>query len=69
VLLLLGGFWMALLLGWRAPDRFLGDLEGCGTSRWLRLSLLVALRWVAPPALALGLVASLTDLIGRWLPG
>jgi NSS family neurotransmitter:Na+ symporter len=63
VLLLLGGLLLSLLLGWARPGQLSRDLEGCGTpagwQRWLRF----ALRWVAPPAIALGLVASVIDLL------
>ena len=63
VLLLLGGLLVAVLLGWAAPERLEIDLAGCATPslwrRWLRF----ALRWVAPPAIALGLVASVIDLL------
>ncbi len=63
VLLLLGGLLVALLLGWATPDRLEADLAGCSTPspwrRWLRF----ALRWVAPPAIALGLAASVIDLL------
>jgi NSS family neurotransmitter:Na+ symporter len=63
VLLLLGGLLISLLLGWAVPERLEDDLQGCATPsawrRWLRF----ALRWVAPPAIALGLVASVLDLV------
>jgi NSS family neurotransmitter:Na+ symporter len=65
VLLIVGGLATALLLGWRAQERFRRDLTGSGSARVLVASLLWALRWISTPALALGLAVSVADLIGR----
>jgi NSS family neurotransmitter:Na+ symporter len=66
VLLISGGFGMALLLGWGAPARFRADLEGAGSRRWLVRGLLWALRWVSLPAIAVGLAVSVADLVRSW---
>jgi NSS family neurotransmitter:Na+ symporter len=66
VLLLAGGLAMALLLGWQVPGRYRTDLLQAGSdSRQVR-ALLWALRWISPPAIGLGLVVSLTDLLSNW---
>ncbi|MCP9927926.1 sodium-dependent transporter [Cyanobium sp. CH-040] len=66
VLLIAGGLAMALLLGWRAPRRYRADLEGSGSPPQLVGALLFALRWVSPPAIAVGLVVSVIDLARSW---
>jgi NSS family neurotransmitter:Na+ symporter len=66
VVLISGGLVMALLLGWRVPQRFREDLAGSGSSPRLVRALLWALRWVSPPAIALGLVVSIQDLWRIW---
>tara|TARA_B100001175_G_scaffold24674_1_gene18308 strand:+ start:1864 stop:3183 length:1320 start_codon:yes stop_codon:yes gene_type:complete len=63
LLLILGGLLLALLLGWVVPNRFQDDLEGSGTPVPLQRLLLVMLRWVSPPVVAVGLVISLVDLV------
>ena len=63
LLLILGGLLLALLLGWIVPDRFQQDLRESSTPAQLRRLLLVLLRWISPPVLALGLVISLVDLL------
>ena len=63
LLLILGGLLLALLLGWIVPNRFQDDLEGSGTPVPLQRLLLVMLRWVSPPVVAVGLVISLVDLV------
>ena len=63
LLLILGGLLLALLLGWVAPNRFKEDLQGSGTPVPLQRLLLVMLRWVSPPVVAVGLVISLVDLV------
>ena len=63
LLLILGGLLLALLLGWVVPDRFQQDLRESSTPAQLRRLLLVLLRWISPPVLALGLVVSLVDLL------
>lgn len=62
LLLILGGLLLALLLGWVVPDRFREDLAQSGTPPFLNQLLLVMLRWVSPPVVALGLVISVVDL-------
>jgi NSS family neurotransmitter:Na+ symporter len=66
VALIAGGLALALLLGWSAPQRYRTDLEGSGTPPDLVTALLFALRWVSPPAIALGLVVSIADLARSW---
>ncbi len=66
VLLMTGGLAMVLLMGWWAPERFIGDLEHCATPAWARRGLLVMLRWVAPLAIATGLTVSVVDLLRQW---
>ena len=63
LMLILGGLLLALLLGWVLPDRFHQDLSVSGTPTWLRRLLLLMLRWVSPPVVALGLVVSVADLL------
>jgi len=63
LLLILGGLLLALLLGWVVPERFRQDLAESGTSPLIRRLLLVVLRWVSPPVVAIGLVISLADLL------
>ena len=45
------------------PERFRQDLAESGTSPLIRRLLLVVLRWVSPPVVAIGLVISLADLL------
>jgi NSS family neurotransmitter:Na+ symporter len=63
LLLILGGLLLSLLLGWVLPERFNKDLSASGTSPAVQMLLLVMLRWVAPPVVALGLVFSVLDLV------
>ncbi len=63
LLLILGGFLLALLLGWVLPDRFQAELTHSGSPLWLQHFLLVMLRWISPPVIAVGLVISVVDLI------
>lgn len=67
VLLISGGLAMALLLGWQAPQRLRADLAASGSAPRLVAALLWALRWISPPAIALGLAVSITDLLAAWL--
>ncbi|CAK6697262.1 MULTISPECIES: sodium-dependent transporter [unclassified Synechococcus] len=67
VLLILGGLLVALLLSWQAPARFLADLQGCATPPGLRRALLLSLRWISVPAIAVGLGVSVLDLAKMWL--
>ena len=62
LMLILGGLLLALLLGWVLPSRFEQDLSASGTPSLLRRLLLVMLRWIAPPVVAVGLVISVVDL-------
>jgi len=66
VLLIAAGLAMAVLLGWAAPQQLQSDLEGCGSSPRLRRLLLLALRWLSPPAIAVGLAVSVSDLLRSW---
>ena len=66
VCLLAGGLLMALLMGWRAPQRFTADLSSSATAPSLLRLLLWALRWVSVPAISLGLVVSVLDLLKTW---
>jgi NSS family neurotransmitter:Na+ symporter len=68
VLLIAAGLAMAVLMGWVAPQRLQTDLAGCGSSGPLQRLLLVALRWVSPLAIAVGLAVSIGDLLQSW-PG
>ena len=63
LLLILGGLLLAVLLGWVVPDRFRQDLKNSGTSPQLGQLLLVMLRWVSPPVVAIGLAISVADLL------
>ena len=66
VLLIAGGLALAVLMGWRAPDRLASDLRGSGTAPGLVLALQRALRWVSVPVVSVGLAVSVVDLIRRW---
>lgn len=66
VLLIAGGLAMALLLGWSAPQRFRADLTDAGSAPRLVALLLWLLRWISLPAISLGLVVSVTDLVRTW---
>ena len=66
VLLILGGLGITLLLGWGSPMRLVRDLEDSGTPRGLSGLLLATLRWVSLPAITVGLLISIMDLIGTW---
>ena len=63
LLLILGGLLLALLLGWVLPARFQEELSHSGSPIWLQCFLLVMLRWISPPVIAVGLVISVIDLI------
>ena len=63
LLLILGGLLLAVLLGWVLPDRFQEELTHSGSPVWLQRFLLVMLRWISPPVIAVGLVISVIDLI------
>ncbi len=63
LLLILGGLLLALLMGWVLPSRFQEELSHSGSPVWLQRFLLVMLRWISPPVIAVGLVISVIDLI------
>ena len=63
LLLILGGLLLALLMGWVLPSRFQEELSYSGSPVWLQRFLLVMLRWISPPVIAVGLVISVIDLI------
>ena len=63
LLLIVGGLLLTLLLGWVMPARFEQDLEASGSSPALRRLLLVMLRWVAPPIVAVGVVISVIEML------
>ena len=63
LLLILGGLLLALLMGWVLPARFQEELTHSGSPVWLQRFLLVMLRWISPPVIAIGLVISVIDLI------
>ena len=63
LLLILGGLLLALLLGWVLPERFQEELTHSGSPLWLKRFLLVMLRWISPPVIAVGLVISVIDLM------
>jgi NSS family neurotransmitter:Na+ symporter len=67
VLLITGGLALAVLMGWRQPERLAGDLQASGTSPGLVLALQRALRWLSVPAISLGLAVSVLDLLQDWL--
>jgi NSS family neurotransmitter:Na+ symporter len=66
VLLVAGGLAMALLLGWHVPGRYRADLLEAGSDPRQVQALLWALRWISPPAIGVGLVVSITDLVRSW---
>jgi len=63
LLLILGGLLLALLMGWVLPARLQEELTHSGSPVWLQRFLLVMLRWISPPVIAIGLVISVIDLI------
>ncbi len=66
ILLIFGGFLLAILIGWVVPRRFDEDLSFCGSSITLRRTLRFMLRWISPPFIAFGLTVSIFDLIHNW---
>ncbi len=62
-LLMLGGFLIAILLGWFVPRRFDEDLADSGSDERVRRYLKFMLRWVSPPAIAFGFIISVIDLL------
>ena len=63
LLLLLGGFLIAILIGWFTSRVFDEDLAGCNSNFRARRYLKFMLRWVSPPVIAFGLIVSLLDLL------
>jgi len=66
VCLIAGGLMMALLLGWRAPDRFRSDLLQSGSDVRLVHFITASLRWISVPAVSVGLLISILDLAKTW---
>ncbi len=66
VLLIFGGFLLAIFLGWIVPRKFDEDLSGSDSSLKVRRYLRFMLRWISPPAIAFGLVVSVMDLLKNW---
>ena len=68
------GLALALLMGWHVPQRYLVDLapdemmpaELRGYRSYEEYHLLLALRWVSTPAIAVGLVISIFNVLGKW---
>ncbi|GCE65158.1 sodium-dependent transporter [cyanobiont of Ornithocercus magnificus] len=63
LLLILGGLLLAILMGWAVPRQLDEDLRGCSTPKWVRFMLRFMLRWISPPIMAAGLLASSIDLL------
>ena len=68
VLLVLGGLFIALLVGWVVPKLFQKDLQGYQTSAGLIRLMLFFLRWVSPAVITAGLLISVVDLWRQWFP-
>ena len=66
VLLIFGGFLLAVFLGWIVPRRFDEDLASSNSNLKVRRYLKFMLRWVSPPVIAFGLIVSLVDLFQNW---
>ncbi len=66
-LLMLGGFLIALLLGWVAPRLYDEDLSASNANIRVRRYLKFMLRWVSPPAIFVGLFFSIYDLTQSFL--
>ncbi len=68
VLLILGGFFVSIFMGWVVPNKFEEELIGTSKLRSnLNNYLKISLRWISPPVIALGLYISLFDLIKGWI--
>ncbi len=63
VLLILGGLFLTILLGWVAPSRLRNDLNGCNTPPALQRLLLVMLRWVSLPVVTIGVIISVIEFL------
>jgi hypothetical protein len=48
------------------PGRYRADLLEAGSDPRQVQALLWALRWISPPAIGVGLVVSITDLVRSW---
>ncbi len=66
LLLVLGGFLLAILLGWVIPRRFDEDLEISDSPLLVRSLLKFMLKWISPPFIAFGLIVSIIDLLQKW---
>ncbi len=67
VLLLVGGLALALMLGSQVPGRYRTDLLEAGSNPRQVRALLWALRWISPPAIGVGLLVSISDLLRSWV--
>ena len=63
-LLILGGLLIAILLGWIVPNRYDEDLSNSNLR--VRKYLKFMLRWVSPPAIAIGLYVTVLSTIGKF---
>tara|TARA_B100000965_G_scaffold194460_1_gene162461 strand:- start:747 stop:1745 length:999 start_codon:yes stop_codon:yes gene_type:complete len=63
-LLILGGLLIAILLGWIVPNRYDEDLSNSNLR--VRKYLKFMLRWVSPPAIAIGLYVTLLSTIDKF---
>lgn len=63
LLLILGSLLLAILMGWVVPHRLEEDLRGCSAPKWVRRCLRFMLRWISPPVMTAGLLASSIDLL------
>tara|TARA_Y100001968_G_C19375605_1_gene727478 strand:- start:32 stop:1351 length:1320 start_codon:yes stop_codon:yes gene_type:complete len=62
LLLLLGGLLISILIGWFVTGTYDKDLAESNSSNGARRYLKFMLRWISPPAIALGLYISIKDL-------
>ena len=63
VLLLIGGFFISILLGWFVTRNYDQDLAECNSQIGVRRYLKFMLRWVSPIAIGFGLFVSVYDLL------
>ncbi len=67
VLLILGGFLIAILLGWVVPSRYDEDLSASDSNLRVRKYLVFMIRWISPTVIACGLIISIYDLFFNWV--
>ncbi len=68
VLLITGGWLIAVVMGWYAPRSFLEDLKNSGITPPATAGIILFfLRWVSPWVIASGLLISVVDLIIKWI--